>query len=376
MPLGSIRLGRLAGIPIGISPLWLVIVGLITLSLGASYYPNEVEGIAPLAAYLLGLLSALLLFASILLHELGHAIVARRHGVAIEGIDLWLLGGVAKMRGEPRSGADELRYAAAGPAVTAVIAALFGVLAVALPADAPAALRALVDYQLLINVLILGFNLIPAYPLDGGRLLRAFLWTRNGDMARATATAAKIGRNFAYGLIALGIFLALGAGSPTGLWFAVIGVLLALAGRAEVAELELRRTFSGHRVGELASFPAVTIPAGTTAAEAAERYFRHYRYRSFPVAGPAGVLGLAVIGRLETIPADQLERIPIESVLESDRSLLVEPDTDLAELLERPAFRRVGSAIVVGDGGRLGIVSMTAVERALRAARLTAPDAG
>ena len=143
----SVRIGRLAGIPIGVQPLWLLIVGLITWSLGAVYYPDQVAGIAPVSAYALGLLSALLLFASILLHELGHALVARRNGVEIEEIDLWLLGGVARMAGYPKTAGAELRFAIAGPAVTAVIAALFGAVAVALPGSAPAALRAVVEYQ-------------------------------------------------------------------------------------------------------------------------------------------------------------------------------------------------------------------------------------
>ena len=198
MPGRSFRVARIAGIPVGISPLWLIIVALITWSLGAAYYPNEVHGIAPATAYALGLASALLLFASILAHEFGHALVARRRGVEIEEIDLWLLGGVARMSGRPRRARDELSFALAGPAVTAVIAAIFGAVALALPASAPAALRALVGYQAEINLLILGFNLIPAFPLDGGRVARALLWLRSGNLAAATDTAARLGRVFGY----------------------------------------------------------------------------------------------------------------------------------------------------------------------------------
>ena len=149
------RIGSLAGIPIGISPLWLVIVGLITWSLGATYYPDQIQGIAPGPAYLLGLVSALLLFASILLHELGHAIVARRRGVRIEGIDLWLLGGVSKLKDSPHAPGDELRYAIAGPAVTLVIVALFGALSAALPSNAPETVKALIEYQFFVNAAIL-----------------------------------------------------------------------------------------------------------------------------------------------------------------------------------------------------------------------------
>ena len=370
MPGGSVKIGRLAGIPIGINPLWLLIVALITWSLGDAYYPEQVEGIAPAAAYLLGLASALLLFASILLHELGHAIVARRHGVAIEGIDLWLLGGVAKLRGTPHSGADELRYAVAGPAVTALIIAAFGAVSLLLPADSPDAAEALIAYQVLVNAVILGFNLIPAFPLDGGRVLRAVLWARSGDMAGATATAAAVGRWFAYFFVGLGAVAALG-GAPGGLWLVLIGFFLVLAGRAEEAALELREVFSGHEAGELASFPAVTVEAGLPAARVARDYFARYRYQSFPVVGDSGVLGLVTIKRLESVPAHQLEQTPIESLIDADPALVVDEHTDVAELLERPAFQRAGRAVVTSERHELGILSVTEVERALRASRLT-----
>ena len=164
------------------------------------------DGIAPVAAYGLGLLSALLLFASILLHELGHALVARRNGVEIEEIDLWLLGGVARMAGYPKTAGAELRFAIAGPAVTlAIAAALRGGRAWRCPASAPAALRAVVEYQAFVNLAILVFNLLPAFPLDGGRVARALIWGRIGDVDRATGIAASIGRGFGFGMIALGV---------------------------------------------------------------------------------------------------------------------------------------------------------------------------
>ena len=154
----SFRIGRIAGIPVGVSPWWLVIVGLITWSLGASYFPEVVHGIVPGASYALGLVSALLLFASTLAHEFGHALVARRHGIEVEEIDLWLLGDVSRMRGEAHDPGDELRYALAGPAVTAVIAVVFGLALVLLPSSTPAVVRALVEYQVLVNGLIFVFQ--------------------------------------------------------------------------------------------------------------------------------------------------------------------------------------------------------------------------
>ena len=367
MGAGSVRVGRLAGIPIGIHPLWILIVALITWSLGAVYYPDQVEGIAPGASYALGLASALLLFASILLHELGHAIVARRHGVEIEEIDLWLLGGVAKLSGMPRHAADELRYAIAGPAVTVGVIALFA-LAAALTTDASEALRAVVEYQLAVNILILLFNLLPAFPLDGGRVLRALLWQRSGDIGRATATAAMIGRGFGYAFIALGL-VALVQGLPSGLWFAVVGFFLILAGRAEEAHQQVKSALRGAKARELMAFPAVTISADATLEDAARRFAEH-RYRAFPMIDRDRVRGVVTIDRLEAIPAAQRAAVRVREITDTDPGLFIDEHTDVAELLDRPSFQRVGRAVVLPQGGGVGILSLTEVERAVRARRL------
>jgi Zn-dependent protease len=365
----SWQVGRLAGIPIGINPLWLVIVGLITWSLGATYYPDEVHGIAPVAAYLLGLASAVLLFASILLHELGHAVVARRRGVRIEGIDLWLLGGVSKLKDSPHRPDDELRYAVAGPAVTLVVALAFGVASAALPSSAPGAVKALVDYQAAVNALILAFNLIPAFPLDGGRILRALIWRRVGDMGRATRSAAAVGRGFAYAFIALGL-LATFAGGIGGLWLALIGFFLLMAGRAEESQQEIQAAFAGHEARELMAFPAVVIPAETSVEEAAQSFFALHRYRSFPVVDGHGVLGLVTIDRIEAMdPGERRERT-VGQIAERDPDLFVNEHTDIGALLGRPAFMRLGRAVVTTEHDGVGILSATEVTRALRAARL------
>lgn len=365
----TIRIGHLAGIPVGIHPLWLVIVALITVSLGGSYYPEVVEGIDPGLSYALGLLSALLLFGSVLLHELGHAVVARRHGVPVEGIDLWLLGGVAKLRGEPKRAGDELRYALAGPFVTVLIALAFLVAAALLPSSAPDELEAVVDYQLFVNVAILVLNMLPAFPLDGGRVLRALLWKRSGDLERATARAASVGLVFAYLFVAFGLTSAV-FGAPAGLWFAIIGFFVGLAGRLERNQLEVRAVFSGHPVRELMSYPAVTIPAGTSVEEAIRSYFVPHRFRSFPVLDGTELVGLATIEAVERLPAGARAATAIDEVADSDPDLLVDERLDLAELLRRPAFQRCGHAVVRSARGELGVVSSSEVERALRAARL------
>ncbi|HEX5376306.1 MAG TPA: site-2 protease family protein [Solirubrobacterales bacterium] len=365
----SFRIGRLAGIPIGVQPLWLAIVAVITWSLGAVYYPEQVAGIPPGAAYALGLLSALLLFASILLHELGHSVVARRHGVEIEEIDLWLLGGVARMKGYPKTAGDELRFALAGPAVTLAIACAFGAVALALPASTPDALRAVVEYQLFVNTAILVFNLLPAFPLDGGRVARALIWGRRGDLSRATTTAAAIGRGFGYAMIGLGV-LGAAAGAVGGIWFAVIGFFVIVAAKAEEGGLRVRTAFAGREAGRFMSFPAVAVPAGISVERAIEDYFVKHRYTAFPVIAERDPIGLIDIGHVEKVPPQRRADTTVAEAMVCDPELVIDEHQDVAELLEQPAFQRLGRAIVRTERGELGIVSSTDVNRALRAQEL------
>jgi Zn-dependent protease len=377
MPGRSFRVARIAGIPVGVSPWWLAIVALITWTLGSEYFPSAVEGIAPVAAYALGLASALLLFASILAHEFGHAIVARRHGIEVEEIDLWLLGGVSRMRNEAHEPDDELRYAIAGPAVTAAIAAVFGAVALALPAGTPDVLRALIDYQLLVNVLILGFNLIPAFPLDGGRVLRSLLWRRKGDLRRATDTAASVGRVFGYAMIGLGV-LELFSGYAGGLWLAIVGVFIVAAAGAQAVGAQVQATFSGVHARELMSSPAIAIPQDATLAQAGSDYFLPYLYTAFPVVDADGRFrGVIAVGRLDAVPARERPFKHVADVADCDPELAIGEDEDVATLLTRPAFARVGRAVVVDEQqAPVGLLSITDIQRTLRAARLGRTPAG
>ncbi|HVW46990.1 MAG TPA: site-2 protease family protein [Solirubrobacterales bacterium] len=318
-----LRLGRLFGIPIGVQPAWILIVAVIAWSLGASYYPEEVNGISGPAAYGLGLASALLLFAGVLLHELGHALVARRRGVEIEEIDLWLLGGVARMSGQPTRAVDELAFAAAGPAVTLVLALICGGAAAVLPASAPAAVSALLDYLFFVNAAILGLNLLPAFPLDGGRIARALIWMYDGDLRKATTAAARLGWAIGWALVALGIF-AVAAGLLAGFWTALIGGFIIFAAKAEERSSRLRTDLTGRRVGSLAT--------------------------PFP-GGP-----LEVERHLEGL----------------DPELIVDEDADLAELIDRPAFLAAGRALVRRADGSWGVIALRDVEELVWAVEMAA----
>ena len=366
---GDLKIGRLAGIPISIHPLWLVIVALITWSLGSSYYPDQVSGIAPVAAYALGLASALLLFASILLHELGHAVVARRYGLEIEGIELWLLGGVAKIKGSAHRAEDELRFALAGPGVTVVIAAVFGLAVALLPASAPDALVAVLAYQALINTAILVFNMLPAFPLDGGRVLRGILWQRTGDFERATTRAAQVGRGFGYGMVGLGV-LGVFAGAPGLLWLGLIGLFLIFAGKAEESNVAVQATFKGLGLRRVMAVPAATLDSDTLVADALRDSFARLGYHAFPVVEGGVPVGLLDIDQVEALPATERATTRVGDLADRDPSVFVDDDVTVDQLLANPAFRRHGRAVVRGHDGEIGMLSATAIQRAVRARRM------
>ena len=364
----TLRIGRLAGIPIGIQPLWLVVVALITYSLGHDYYAVEDPRLSSAASYALGLLSAVALFGGIVLHELGHALVARRRGVQVDEIDLWLLGGVARIHGEPRHARDELAFALAGPAVTAVLLALAGALRLAFGDSMADWLLALVDYGVFVNATILGFNLLPAFPLDGGRVLRALLWRRLGDHDRATAIAARGGRAFGIVLVALGVG-AFVQGVPGGLWLALIGGFLIMAAGAEASHVRAVQAFGDATVGDVMSSPPISLPASLALDDAA-RAFGDHLFAAFPIVDADGrALGILTVDEVRAIRPDVRPGVVARQVASRDRDLLVGRELEVEELLTSPAFARVGRAVVVDDARRpLGIVSVTDLERRVRAA--------
>jgi Zn-dependent protease/CBS domain-containing protein len=367
MPGRSIRIARIAGIPVGISPWWLLVVALFTWSLGASYYPVEVPGISPVASYGLGLASVLLLFASILAHEFGHALVARRRGVVVEEIDLWLLGGVSRMRNQPKTAADELLYAAAGPAVTALIALAFGLAWLLLPPSAPKALHALIVYEAEVNALILVFNLLPAFPLDGGRIARALIWRRTGDIHRATQTAVRIGRAFGYLMIAFGVLVAF-EGEPTGLWITFIGIFVIAGGSAEQLQEELVTAFTGIEAEALMSSPAITIDAAEHL-DQAEALFSSHHLTAAPVTDSDGrAIGMLSVRQIERTLPPRRAGVSVGQAADRDPALLLDRHEDVAHLLQEPAFAQMGRAAVVDDAGRpVGVLSITDVQREAQA---------
>jgi Zn-dependent protease len=378
---GSIQLTRVFGIRIGVDPSWFLILFLIIWSL-SDYY----GGLFPAGStgFVLAASSALLFFLSVLLHELGHAVEARRSGIGIAGIDLWMFGGVAKMERDTRTAGEEFRVAVAGPAVTLVIAiACYGVAvliaggeeaaeAARLSADQSDEVVSVLGYLAFINAALLLFNLIPGFPLDGGRIARAVAWRVTGNRTRATRFAGALGRVFAFVLIGIGIFCFFNGLIVTGVWLAIIGVFLGQAARSAVAQTEMASRIEGLSVSDVMDAEPVAIPAELTVDRAYEEYFLRYRYPWFPVVDGLGRLaGLVTQEGLEGLPEAVRPSRTVASVMAADAtddgsSLRVSQDEPLETLLGREGLVRLGAVMAVDGEGRLrGIVTADAVRRAL-----------
>jgi Zn-dependent protease len=356
---GSIRLGRFFGIPVGLDWSLLLIAGLLTFSLAADRFPAEFPGEATGAYWLVGLVAAGLFFASVLAHELAHSLVARRHGVQVDGITLWMLGGMAKLGGESPSARAEFLIAGAGPATSVGLAALFGVGAFALSAfGAPGLLAAALAWLAVINAILAVFNLIPAAPLDGGRILTSILWFLRGDRYRASATSAQVGVVFGWVLVgagAVGWFAGLGFG---GLWTALIGWFLVSAARAEGEMARSRLTFGDVHVRDV-MLPDPPRVRGWLTVEA-------FLGEEAPhVTGPVAVVerfdgtvaGLVSVDRLRVAPAFEgtMRRVQDFAVpLSTIR--VAHPDDLLADIAARPVRGRIPYTLVYEGDDLVGLV--------------------
>ena len=377
----SFQLARIFGIRIGVDFSWFLILFLIIWNL-SDYYKDAAPGSN---AFLLAVLSALLFFLSILLHELGHAWVAIRNGIPILGIDLWLFGGVAKLGRESTSPGVEFRIAAAGPLVTLLIAGLCFALGSAISSssdvlnssqfesDVSGSSTAVLGYLTSINVLLLAFNLIPAFPLDGGRIARAIAWKVTGDRNRATRFAAMLGRLGGYGMIALGAYLFFARDSTvSGLWLAFIGFFLASAARSAEESAVVSGRIEHIRVADVMDEEPVAIREDAPVIEAERSYFLRYGWPWFPVVDATGRL-VGVVSReaVESVPAEERDTRTVGTVMARDdgsSGLRVRLEEPLETLLSQEGLARLGAIMAVdGEGVLRGIVTVDAVRRALQA---------
>ncbi|MEQ4204306.1 site-2 protease family protein [Actinopolymorpha sp. B9G3] len=378
----SVRLFRVKGVPVGISWTWLVIFVLVLWSLAAVLFPATYPDLSGSTHLAMAAVATVLFFASILAHELSHTLQSMREGVRVREITLWLFGGVSRAE-EPLPGPGaEFRVVIAGPIATAVLALVFAGLA--LLADVtglPSSVTGVLDYLALINTLLLVFNLVPALPLDGGRLLHALLWWRQGDSASATISAAVGGRIFAVLLILLGLTSLLAGGGVGGIWFLLLGWFLLLAVQQEVVSARLEHAFTGLRVRDLMAHAPVTVDPGRTIAEFSKDIGRWPAHASYPVVRHGDLVGLLSLSRAAAVPKQERRTVHVSDVMFAGQDVPTVRADDLVVDAARALQRDPGRALVV-DGGTghelVGLLSVSDLNRALEVAPLREPrqDAG
>lgn len=356
----SITLFHLLGFKVKADVSWLFLAALVTLSLASGYFPFRYPGLPQTLYWWMGVVGAAGLFASIIFHELCHSLVARQYGMPIRGITLFIFGGVAEMEEEPPGAKAEFLMAVAGPISSGVLAlAFFAVSAVAGGGGAPVSVTGVTDYLAFINFLLAAFNLVPAFPLDGGRMLRAALWHWKGDLRWATRIAANAGGGFGFLLIALGLVNLLAGNWVGGIWYGLIGLFIRAAASSSYMQMETRQAFEGEPVSRFMVRDPIVAPPDITVQQLVDEYVYGHHHELFPVSGDSRLLGCVGVREIKQVPRDQWEQVTVREVMSPcNADNTVAPDEDAVRALT--LMRRTGNSrlMVVRDGQLVGLVTL------------------
>lgn len=365
------------GFEVKLNLTWLLLGLLITWTLAEGFFPGRYPDLATQTRWWMGIAGALGILLSIVFHELSHSLVARYYGLRMAGITLFMFGGVAEMRHEPKEPKVELLMAGAGPLSSLVLAGVCWVLhAGALAAGLPTPVKGVLYYLAVINVVLAAFNLVPAYPLDGGRMLRAALWAWRKDIRDATRIASTIGSSFGLVLMLLGVLSLIQGVFVGGMWYILIGLFVRGAAKSSYQQLIVRQVLEGRRARDVMTTDPVTVERSLSLRDFVDHYVYRYRSRLFPVLQDGELVGCATVERVKAVPAEQWAQTAVADIVDAcadDNT--VGPDeelTDLASsLLSAPAGRQ---RLVVEDGRLLGVVSVDDLRELLQL-RLELDDA-
>ena len=369
----SLRLGRIAGFPVAVHWSVLVVALLLAWGLAEGVLPESAPGHTAATYWLVGVPGALLLLCSLLAHEISHAVVARRAGVDVDGLTLWMFGGVARLRGEAPTARADLRIAVVGPATSLVLAVAFGLVWWLLDTLGQPALAVSVTGWLAgVNLLLAVFNLVPGAPLDGGRVLRALLWERWGDRDRAAAAATNAGQLVGYMLVGFGLLAFFGGDYVGGLWLILIGWFLHGAARAEQAAYVAEHVLHGVVVGDVMSTEVRTVGSDLTVERLIESLVLGGRHSAYPVVDPEGsVRGLVALAQLRTVPASaRASTLVGEVAVPLSQVPTCGPDDPVAQVLQKLAGDAGRRALVFEQGRLVGILTPADITRVLEARQL------
>ncbi len=353
------KLFKVIGIQISLDYTWFIIFALVAWTLSQGYFPSVVPGLAMWIYIAMGVVSSLLLFASILLHELSHSYVANRLGMDIRGITLFIFGGIAELSREPDDPRMELKIAIAGPIASVVLAILFWLIKEGLTAMALFPLVASIcSYLVIINIVVVIFNMIPGFPLDGGRVLRAIWWMKSGNLQRATMVAGRVGKGFALFLIFFGILQTFTGNIIGGLWMVFIGIFLQQAAESGYREVLIRNSLSGIRVGDVMTREVVTVHPDDSLQVIVDDYLFRHHCVGFPVVAASRLVGMLNLGDIRAVPKEKWRETRVRDVMEPvTQHSIASPEETAIEVLSKMAVLGVGRFPVVRGGELVGIIS-------------------
>jgi Zn-dependent protease/predicted transcriptional regulator len=356
----SIHLFRLAGFRVGVDWSWLILAVLITWTLSVGVFPSYYPELGPGLYWPMGAIAALGLFASIVLHELAHSAVARRYDLPIRGITLFIFGGVAEMEREPDRPGVEFLVAIAGPIASLFVGLVCWLLAVAaIAAGLGVPVYGVLAYLASINVILAVFNLVPAFPLDGGRMLRAALWHWKGSLRQATRIASTIGGGFGIALIVLGVWRVLTGDFIGGMWWFLIGLFVRFAAQASYQQVVIREGLRGVPVRRIMSADPITVPPGISVQQLIDDYVYRYHHKMFPVVEDGRVVGCVSMKDIKQLSREQWSATTVAAIMQGcSAATAIAPDADAMEVLTAMS-RTQNSRFLVMEGPRLvGVLSI------------------
>jgi Zn-dependent protease len=364
---GNLTIGRFGGVELRLNWSLLAVVALIVWSLTDGVFPSQNPGLSNNTYLGMAVVASLLFLASIALHELGHSWVARREGIEVDSITLWLFGGVSQLNGRFKSPGVEFRVAASGPLVSIGLGILFVLIAIA---GAPSAVDGVAAWLGYINLILAAFNLLPAAPLDGGRVLHALLWRAKGDFAWATRVASEVGQGFAYLFIALGLAMFVFEGSFSGAWLAFIGWFLLQGARAEARYVATEQALGGLRVRDLMVRHPVTVEADSTIGRFMDDVAGSHRFTTYPVLDGDRPVGLLAFASVAAVPrSDWDSRRVRDTMFPLDDVPLLTEDELVVDALQELSAPTGNRGLVVDDRHLAGLLSITDIARALEVGR-------
>lgn len=352
----SLRLFRIAGIDIGIHYTWIFIFIFFSWSLAQGYFPQQYRGWSTTTYWITGVIAALLIFVSVLVHELAHSLVARRRGIPVNSIVLFIFGGVSNLEEEPKKAGAEFVMAIAGPITSFILALIFFLLS-RLSGNTSTPLPAILNYLAVINLFLGIFNLLPGFPLDGGRVLRSIIWGSTNNLIKATNIAARVGQFFGWALIGFGLYLLLRGNYVNGLWMAFIGWFLNSSADASRKEVTLRERLSHIKVRELMNPDTVTIRPETTVEEMVMNIFRKQHGRAVPVCQKDQLMGIATITDVKKISQDKWAVTPVKQIMTISPLYTVSTEDNLNTALGLIARHDINQVLIKDQGKCAGMLS-------------------